>query len=333
MKKMLAIVIVIIIVAVFSFFFVGSNKPKEDVRWGVDFSHKHAERLGLDWQENYLALLDDLGARRIKLNTRWNLLEPEKGKFDFEAVDWQIKQAEERDAEVLFVLGMKTPRYPECHIPDWARELEAGERQEEVLELLRAVVGRYKSSPVIWAWQVENEPLFPFGECPPADKDFLKKEVALVKELDPSRPVVVTDTGEFSLWFEVSEIADVVGTTLYRKVWFKELGIYVPYVLPSVFYGRKASLVKKFYGKEVINVELQAEPWGPTLLYNSPLEEQDKTMNLERFKDVISYAKRTGLSEFYLWGAEWWYWLKEKQGQPEIWEEARELFREGGSQT
>jgi hypothetical protein len=24
---------------------------------------------------------------------------------------------------------------------------------------------------------------------------------------------------------------------------------------------------------------------------------------------------------------EWWYWLKEKQGKPEIWQEAKKLFQ------
>ena len=32
------------------------------------------------------------------------------------------------------------------------------------------------------------------------------------------------------------------------------------------------------------------------------------------------------LKEFYLWGAEWWYWMKEKQNKPEIWDEAKKLF-------
>ena len=267
-----------------------------------------------------------MGVRRIKLITQWNLLEPEDDNFEFGAIDWQLQEAEKRDAEVLFVLGMKTPRYPECHIPDWAADIDKDSRQKQVLELLETVILRYKESPAIWAWQVENEPLFPFGECPPKDINFLRQEVALVKKLDPTRPVVITDSGEWSLWFNVAKIGDVVGTTLYRKVWFDSLNIYTSYPLPPVFYGRKAFLVKKLFNKEVINVELQAEPWGPTLLYNSPLDEQEKTMNLERFKNVISYAKRTGLSEFYLWGAEWWYWLEIKQNQPEIWDEAAKLF-------
>jgi len=74
-------------------------------------------------------------------------------------------------------------------------------------------------------------------------------------------------------------------------------------------------------------VELQAEPWGPVLMYDLPLKEQNKTMNLERFKKVIQFAKGTGEDSFYLWGAEWWYWMKTRQFQPEIWEEAQKVFR------
>jgi hypothetical protein len=64
------------------------------------------------------------------------------------------------------------------------------------------------------------------------------------------------------------------------------------------------------------------------LLYDSPIEEQKKTMDLEQFKKNIEFAKKTGLDEFYLWGSEWWYWLKEKHNDSGIWEEAKKLFSE-----
>jgi len=84
--------------------------------------------------------------------------------------------------------------------------------------------------------------------------------------------------------------------------------------------------VEKLFNKSVICVELQAEPWGSKLLQDVSLEEQQKTMDLRKFKENVDFARNTGLSEFYLWGAEWWYWLKEKKNMPEIWEEAKKLF-------
>ena len=85
-------------------------------------------------------------------------------------------------------------------------------------------------------------------------------------------------------------------------------------------------LIKKIFGKNVICIELQGEPWPPKPIYAVPLEEQLKTMNLKEFKQNIEYAKDTGLDKFYFWGVEWWYWMKVEQNQPEIWNEAKALF-------
>jgi len=85
-------------------------------------------------------------------------------------------------------------------------------------------------------------------------------------------------------------------------------------------------LIKSIFKKDVICVELQTEPWCPTLLYDCEIEEQRKTMDLEKFKYNIEFAEKTGLDRFYLWGSEWWYWLKTKQNNNEIWEEAKKLF-------
>ena len=40
-------------------------------------------------------------------------------------------------------------------------------------------------------------------------------------------------------------------------------------------------------------------------------------------RENIEFAKQAGLDGYYFWGAEWWYWMKTKHNQPEIWEEAR----------
>ena len=312
---------------IFCYLFIGTPPQAKEISWGVNFSQKHAQNLGLDWKETYSALLDDLKVKNIKLITHWDLIELNEGKYYFEDLDWQIKKAEEKDARLLLVIGMKTGRWPECHIPGWAKNLNKEEQQKEILEMIEEVVLRYRERVSVWAWQVENEPFFPFGECPWVDKNFLKKEIDLVKSLDSqSRPIVISDSGEGSLWVNAAKFGDIVGTTLYKKVWFRQLGNYIYYPFPPTFYWRKAQLIEKIFNKKVIVVELQAEPWGPKLLYESPLEEQEKTMNLERFTANIEFAKKTGLDEFYLWGGEWWYWLKEKQNNPEIWNEAKKLF-------
>jgi hypothetical protein len=330
MKKIITWVLISIAVLILiaaSYLFLGEAKPAENISWGVVFSQKHAQLLGLDWRESYLALLEDLEVRRMKVASYWDYIEKKDGEYDFEDLDWQVERADERDAKILLAIGMKTPRWPECHIPDWAAGLSKEEQQEEILDLLKEIVVRYDDSDAIWGWQVENEPFFPFGVCPWVDEDFLKEEVDFVKSLDSkNRSVIITESGEFPLWIMAAKYGDIVGVTMYKKVWMHQIGRYFTYPFPSVFYHRKAEIVRKFFGKEVIGVELQAEPWGEKLLYDSPLEEQEKTMNLEQFRYNIEFARNTGISEFYLWGAEWWYWMKEKQNDPAIWEEARKLF-------
>ena len=58
------------------------------------------------------------------------------------------------------------------------------------------------------------------------------------------------------------------------------------------------------------------------------LTEQFRTMDEHKLRENVLYAQQVGFPEIYLWGAEWWYWLKEKKGYPAVWETAKELFHE-----
>jgi len=147
-----------------------------------------------------------------------------------------------------------------------------------------------------------------------------------VRSLDSTRPIIVSDSGEWSFWIEAAKLGDIVGTTIYKKAWLSDIKTYISYPFPPVFYWRKSQIIKKIFNKDIICVELQAEPWCPNRLYNCSFEEQDKTMNLELFNKNIEFAKNTGLSKFYLWGSEWWFWLKETHNDVEMWEQARKLF-------
>ena len=49
-------------------------------------------------------------------------------------------------------------------------------------------------------------------------------------------------------------------------------------------------------------------------------------MDLSQFRKNIEFAEKTGFKRFYLWGSEWWYWLKITKGDSNIWEETKKLF-------
>jgi hypothetical protein len=165
-----------------------------------------------------------------------------------------------------------------------------------------------------------------FGVCPTPDPELLGSEVDLVKNLDPTRQVIVTDSGELSLWFKAASFSDIFGTTMYRTIWKEGWGYY-DYPIGPRFFQVKHNLVKWIDGKNTtIVIELQAEPWIAGWTTSGALSEQFKSMNPEQLKSNVEFAKKTGFPEIYLWGAEWWYWLKTTQNHPELWDTARELF-------
>jgi len=339
-KIMLWILISIVVLALASvcYFLVGWAPKQDNITWGIDFSQMQAEALGLNWKEAYLSIIEDLGVKNIKLHTQWDWVEGQKSEYYFDDIDWQLQQAEKQGVNIIYVLGIKTGRWPECHDPDWARSLSETEEQQATLDYVKEVVLRYKDNPAIKYWQIENEPLLKFGECPSWYYDggeFLKKEVELVRSLDSSRKIIVSDSGELSLWIKSGKIGDILGTTMYRKAWVDIASYGLPalipnfygtYPIPPVCYWRKAQMIKTFYGKDTMCIELQAEPWPQGQIYDTSVEEQLKTMDLSQFKKNVEYAKKTGLDTFYFWGTEWWYWMKTTQNNPEIWNEAKTLF-------
>ncbi|OGL87905.1 hypothetical protein A3I42_00230 [Candidatus Uhrbacteria bacterium RIFCSPLOWO2_02_FULL_49_11] len=312
-------------------------------QWGVTFSKKYAEELGLSWQDLYASILDDLRVRLIRIPAYWDETEPRPKQYHFADLDWMLMEADRRGAKVLLAVGRRLPRWPECHDPLWLKRadqrradpsISSGQApvnadnfdsQEALLMYIRTVVERYRKHPAVAAWQVENEPLLSvFGICPPPDKALLDEEITLVKSLD-EKPVILTDSGELSDWIELSTRADILGVSLYRVVWNQYLG-YFHWPLPASYYRKKAELSLGRV-KDVVITEVQLEPWAGEPIIGVPISEQRRTFDQERFHDTIEYARETGLRQIYLWGAEWWYWMK-SEGYPEYWEGARRVFRE-----
>jgi len=327
MRKILKVVLIIFGISItlfFCYFFVGNAPEAKNIIWGVTFSQKQAQLLGLDWKRTYLAVLDNLKVRDLRVVAYWDLVEKEKGKYDFSDLDFQIEEAQKRKAKVILVIGRKVPRWPECHEPKWIQGQNLETKNQELLRYIEETINRYKGSSAIWAWQVENEPFFPFGECPPLDKKFLKEEIKLAKSLD-KRPVIVSASGT-RFWIEPAIYGDAVSFSLYRMAYFHEFKRFINYPFPPVFYYRKARLIEKVFHKSVFCSELQAEPWEPVFLSKVPVNKQLRDMDLGRFEKNIGYAKKTGIDRFYFWGVEWWYWMKEKQEHPEFWQEAKKFW-------
>jgi hypothetical protein len=328
-KKIILIIFLILFLFLLALFIFLARRPSgttENIEWDVAFSKYFAEKMDLDWRETYLAVLDDLKPKTLRLPIYWEDVEPQSGVYNFTDYDWMAEQAAQKNVKLILVIGRKLPRWPECHVPSWAAPLNAASQQTMLLKAIPEIVTHFKNLNNLYLWQVENEPFLPFGECQLMGGDFLDKEIAAVRAADPAHKIMITDSGELSIWFSAAKRADIFGTTMYRIVWNSWLGYY-KYPLPPQFFWLKANLIHLFYPQKPIVVsELQSEPWAHTMPYETSLEEQFKSMNLQQFIENINYAKQVGFPQVYLWGAEWWYWLKTKHNQPEIWEAAKAVI-------
>lgn len=327
-KKIAYITLALVCFFAVLFLLLSYKKTPEEITYGMSFNTLYANELGLDWKESYEAILNELGVRHLRLAAHWPMIEPERDTYHYDELDYQIQRAEELGADVVLAVGRRLPRWPECHVPAWAEGLSWDEKKKEIMEQIENTVLRYKDSPAVRYWQVENEPyleIFAKFHCGELDESFLLEEIALVKSLDDTRPVLVTDSGNLGTWFGAYKNGDAFGTSVYVYFWNPELGQFKT-VLPPWFYRVKENFMKVLYGKkETFLIELSAEPWLLEPVASVDIETQYSRMNLEKLNGILQYAKRTRYEKQYLWGAEWWFWLQ-KQGYPEMWNRGKELF-------
>lgn len=303
----------------------------DEIQYGMSFNTLYARELGLDWRATYDALLDDLQVRHLRLAAHWPMVEPQSGTYNFQELDYQINRAEAVGAEVVLAVGRRLPRWPECHTPAWAQNLTWSEQKEHIRNYITAVVERYRDRSHITYWQVENEPyleVFAFEHCGPLDEAFLQEEVDLVRSLDTTRAILMTDSGNLGTWAGAYRVGDAFGTSVYIHFWNPELGQFRT-ILPPWFYRLKDNVMRLRYGsQETMLIELAAEPWLLKPIVDVPVETQLTRMNLEMIKDNVTYAEGTRYQKQYLWGGEWWYWLAVTHNKDDIWEWAKTLYQD-----
>lgn len=331
MKWVYRIVIGLIVLGLLvaaALWYLAQSEAPEQITYGASFNTFYATDLGLDWKQVYDAMLDDLHVRYVRLAAHWPMVEPIERVYNFAELDYQIERAEEVGAEVILAVGRRLPRWPECHIPRWARDKTWEEQQAAILRYTEKVVERYKDSEAIRYWQVENEPyleVFAYEHCGDFDEAFFTSQVANMRRLDDSRPLLITDSGNLGLWKEPYKRGDAFGTSVYVYFWNPDIGQFTT-ITPAWFYRVKERILELMYGdKETMLIELAAEPWLIEPIPDVPIDVQLTRMDLEKFQTIVTYANDTHFEKQYLWGIEWWYWMRDRE-HPELWEYAKTLY-------
>lgn len=299
---------------------------------GFSFSPEESVWAARDPAQDLAFLLDATQPDLVRLPIYWEDVEPTPSMLDFEAVDPLLAVVAHhnltatRPTRVVLTIGARNFLYPELHEPDWA-----GPRQQPFLDEAQAgrsyrryfdaSIKRYRHSPLLYAWQVENEPLdYVANDLTGADQistSQLAWEVGEVHRLDPAHQAVVTTYDGLNVyvdWLNVNapslvsgynghpqdalDLADALGLDLYvdgpnvpyrhlttmsvREVWKQQAVHY--------WAGRATS-----EGKSLWLAEMQAQPWSVSSTFQP--------------KDLIASAvdyRQENLQVVLMWGVETW---------------------------
>jgi hypothetical protein len=310
-----------------------SSKPLEV---GATFVPDYAESLGLNPQATMSALIKQLGIKNFRLTSYWNDMEPTKGHYDFSQLDWEFKQAEAAHAKVTLVVGLRQPRWPECHIPTWAQNEPTAEWEPQLSSYMTAVVNRYKNSPSLQNWQAENAYFLQgFGTCTNDSRSRLINEFSLVKKLDPNHPIIIGRSNNGVGTPIGQPTPDKFSVSVYKRIW--DSGYthrYLEYPFPAWYYAFEAGVQKITTGKDMILGEMQAEPWPPhgETITQSSLTEQSKSLNAARLTGRFKFAEATGMRTIYMWGAEYWYYRLTVEHDPSVWNAAKQAIAQANNQ-
>ncbi len=304
-----------------------SDKP---LTLGVSFIPDYAQSLGLDPQKTMDAILNDLHVRHLRLTSYWSDIEPAPGHYDFSQLDWEFQKAEAAHAKVSLSLGLRQPRWPECHMPTWAVNEPESTWQPQLRQFIIAVINRYKNSPSLESYQLENEYFNTFGECTNYDRQRLVAEFNLVKKADPRHPVIVSRSNNYGGLPLGQPTPDEFGISVYRRTWDANVTHrYFEYPFPAWYYAFLAGAQKLLTGKPSVVHELQAEAWPPhgQGITQTSLAEQSKSMDAARLRQTISFGEATGMRTIDLWGAEYWYYRLTVLHDPSLWNVGKQAIQ------
>lgn len=317
--------------------------PPPPAQVGFSFTPVNSEKSGRDPVHDLGVLLSATNPDIVRLPVYWEYVEPTLGRFDFSSVDSLLgavaahNASSARQTRVILSVGARNFVYPELHQPQWAgpREqpfINQAQAGQDYRAYFAASIARYRGFPLLYAWQVENEPLDVVGNfftgADNIDPAQLAWEIGEVHSLDPAHKVMTTTYNGWNVAVdmlqvyatpllqllrgypsghpqETLEAGDVLGLDLYLE------GPSIPLKFTSVdlraewkrqtlaFWSAQA----KAAGKQLWLAEMQAEPWSGSTSFTQ--------------KDLVDSAReyrQVDLGVVLMWGVNSWLtdpsWMK-----------------------
>ena len=302
---------------------------------GFSFSPLTSEQAHRDPGDDLARLLDATDPDLVRLPVYWELVQPSPADLDFSSVDELLgviaehNQSSPIHTRVVLTIGARNFLFPELHQPAWAgaREqpnIDAVQSATAYREYFDSSVTRYRSSPLLYAWQVENEPLDKvvnsFTGYDVIEDAQVAWEVGEVHRLDPGRKVGVTSFNALNSTFDAIQVytpqllfliggrsghpeealaaGDAFGLDIYLDgpyiPWrdFTTIALRSKWKQQSIAFWTDRAHAQ---GKQMWLTEMQAQPWGAAETF-TPADLHDS---------AVDYRQEP-LDVALLWGVETW---------------------------
>ncbi len=308
-----------------------STQNNIPLTYGVSFIPDYAKSLGVNPKQTMSALIG-IGVRQFRLTSYWSDIETSPGHYNFSQLDWEFKMANAAHAKVLLTVGLRQPRWPECHAPGWINTNKPMKDWEpQLLAFMTKVINRYKNNPALEGWELENEYFLKgFGDCTNFSRSRLITEYNLIRKLDGHHIPIDIPRSNNAIGFPIGNPTPTFyGISVYKRVWDANLTHrYLQYPFPSWYYSFLAGVQELYQGKNMIIDEMQAEAWPPSgkTIPQTSLAEQNKSINATRLKNRFTFSKATGMKDVIMWGSEYWYYRKVVLHDPSLWNVAKKEF-------
>lgn len=281
-------------------------------------------------------LLWHLSPDLVRLPVYWESVAPAPTQVDFSQIDALVATVAAYDAasahhqtRIVLVAGARNVLTPEVHLPDWAQGDSA------LLDLLDShpyhqylllTFKHYARSPLLYGWQVENEPLDSTNpDLGPVDlpASAVQSEIQLLRRIDPIHPIVVTtydsaavniDKVQGSRWEWLWDLlpwnsrpvghpgaALALGDALGLDVYVVTPSTPLDQASPQVRIGWKGQALAYWaqraaqHGKSLWITEMQAAPWQSTAGFTT-----------DDLLDSARVYRDSGAEVVLLWGVETW---------------------------
>jgi hypothetical protein len=270
----------------------------------------------------------------VRLPVYLDDVEPTPGYLDFSSVDQLLgvvaehNRTSSRPTRVILTIGARNFMYPELHMPAWAGPrtqpwigiVQAGDAYRQYFD---QSLQRYRGSPLLYAWQVENEAFDYVVNQFTGDDQISQKqmswEVGEAHRLDPAHRVVTTTFNgwnELVDWLQLTAPAlatlrgynghpgptlaagDALGLDIYldgpsTPLRFTSVALRTSLKADAISYW---AALARAQDKEVWLTEMQAQPWSDS---EGGFTTQDLLASAATYR-------HEPLSVVLLWGAETW---------------------------